>query len=117
MFHIYKFTFTYSIKSRDLYEKEEKIDFQSILWRHRHIIGYEHLLQRFNCQAENPSKKYPLLRKFLKEESLLKATRYLPDYVRLRTELIQKSLEYSSKVEISELTIGEFQQLIEKGSE
>ena len=47
-----------------------------MLWRHRSIIGYEHLSQVFNSQSLHTIAKYPLLDKFLKEENILSVTKY-----------------------------------------
>ena len=86
-----------------------------MLWRHRSIISYEHLLQVFNCQSLHTIAKYPLLEKFLKQETLLSATKYLPDFVSLKFQLIQKSVEYCSQRRISELSISEFIEFIKNG--
>ena len=85
-----------------------------MLWRYRSIIGYEHLSQLFNRQSLHTIAKYPLLEKFLKEETRLSATKYLPDLVNLRFQLIQKSMEYCSKRRISELSVSEFIEFIKK---
>ena len=74
----------------------------SMMWRHRSIIGYEHLSQLFNRQSLHIVAIYPLLEKFLKEETLLSATKYLPDLVNLRFQLVQKSMEHCSERRISE---------------
>ena len=87
-----------------------------MLWRHRDIIAYEHLFQVFNCQTFQTSAKYPLLEKFLKDEPLLNTTRYLPDYARLRIKLIQTCLEHYNSEDISELSIGQFQEFINEGN-
>ena len=86
-----------------------------MLWRHRSIIGYEHLSQHFNRQSLHIVAIYPLLEKFLKEETRLSATKYLPDLVNLRFQLVQKSVEHCSERRISELSISEFIDYIKKG--
>ena len=93
---------------RTFYEEENETNLNSMLWRHRGIIGYEHLTQLFNHQSLHTIAKYQLLEKFIKEEALLSATKYLPDFLSLRFQLIQKSVEYCSERRISELSISEF---------
>ena len=100
---------------RTFYEEENEANLISMLWRNRSIIGYEHLSQVFNSQSFHTIAKYPLLEKFLKEENLLSATKYLPDLVNLRFQLIQKSVEYNNKTRILQLSINEFIEFLEKG--
>ena len=99
---------------RTFYEEEKETKRNSMLWRHRSIIGYEHLSQLFNCQSLLTIAKYPLLEKFLKEKNILSVTKYLPDLVNLRFQLIQESMEYCSERRISKLSFSEFIEFIKK---
>ena len=97
---------------RSFYEEEEK-DLTSKLWRHRNIIGYEHLLQVFSCQFV--STQYPLLDKFINEQPLLSVTKYIPEFVSLQVKLVQKSISYYKDKKVKDLYIADFLEFIQKG--
>ena len=97
---------------RSFYEEEEK-DLTSKLWRHRNIIGYEHLLQVFSCQFV--STQYPLLDKFINEQPLLSVTKYIPEFVSLQVKLVQKSISYDKGKKVKDLYIADFLEFIQKG--
>ena len=97
---------------RGFYEEDEKV-FISKLWRHRNIIGYDHLLQVFSCQFD--SDNFPLLEKFVNEQPLLSVTKYIPEFVKLQVKLVQKSITYSNNKKVKDLHISDFLEFIKKG--
>ena len=77
------------------------------------MIGYDHLLQVFNCQFS--STDYPLLGKFLKEQPLLSVTKYIPEFVSLQAKLVQKSICYYKDKKVKDLNISEYLEFIQEG--
>ena len=77
------------------------------------MIGYDHLLQVFNCQFS--STDYPLLGKFLKEQPLLSVTKYIPEFVSLQAKLVQKSICYYKDKKVKDLYISEYLEFIQEG--
>ena len=102
----------YFYSCRSFYEERE-IDFTSKLWRHRNIIGYDHLLQVFSCQLN--SSNFPILEKFLNEQPLLSVTKYIPEFVSLKVKLVQKSIAYFNNTKVKDLYISKFLDFIHKG--
>ena len=102
----------YFYSCRSFYEERET-DFTSKLWRHRNIIGYDHLLQVFSCQFN--SSNFPLLEKFLNEQPLLSVTKYIPEFVSLQVKLVQKSIAYFNNTKVKDLYISKFLEFIQKG--
>ena len=93
--------------------EEGETDFASKLWRHRNIIGYDHLLQVFSCQFD--CAKYPLLEKFLSEQPLLSVTKYIPEFVNLQVKLVKKSMTCFKNEKVKDLSISKFLDLFQKG--
>ncbi|KAI6651577.1 E3 ubiquitin-protein ligase [Oopsacas minuta] len=96
-----------------IFFEEEGKDFSSKLWRHRNIISYDHLLQVFTCQNLYESKKYPILEKFLKEQPLLAATKYIPEFVKLLKNLTHMRTAVSNNnKKVQDMFISDFIQFI-----
>ena len=97
---------------RGFYE-EGKTDFASKLWRHRNIIGYDHLLQVFSCQFHYVN--YPLWEKFLNQEPLLSVTKYIPEFVNLQVKLVRKSMTCFKNERVKDFSISKFLDFLQKG--
>jgi hypothetical protein len=81
------------------------------LWTYRSRVSLEHLSH--TLQIEKSS--YPILHEFLKEEPLLRATRYIPEIVKLQQQMFKISHRKLDKFDASRLTIGSFAEHLVKG--
>ena len=78
------------------------------LWRHRSIVSLEHFSQSFSTADSNTQQNFPLVHKFLREESKLCVTRYLPDIVQLQRRVRDRLLHRIDRREATDTNIRHF---------
>eukprot|EP00800_Vazella_pourtalesii_P008402 TRINITY_DN2208_c0_g2_i2.p1 TRINITY_DN2208_c0_g2~~TRINITY_DN2208_c0_g2_i2.p1 ORF type:complete len:499 (+),score=128.74 TRINITY_DN2208_c0_g2_i2:191-1687(+) len=90
---------------RVVYEREEPEQDNPLpyLWRYRTIVSLEHFSQCFSS-----ADSCPLIDKFLREESKLYVTRYLPDIIQLQKRMRDRLLHRIDRREATTTRIKDF---------
>ena len=88
-----------------VYEREEPEQDNPLpyLWRYRTIVSLEHFSQCFSS-----ADSCPLIDKFLREESKLYVTRYLPDIIQLQKRMRDRLLHRIDRREATTTRIKDF---------
>ena len=101
-----------------MYERDEPEPDNPLphLWRYRTIVSLEHFSQSFSTADIKTKEKCPLVDKFLREESRLFVTRYLPDIVQLQRRVGDRFLHKLDRREATKTTIKQFLAQMRKGT-